>query len=58
MPEYLISWEINIAANSPKEAAKQAKKYMPCPGSGSTATVFRVTDEDGESVNIDLTEED
>jgi hypothetical protein len=36
---YYVTWDINIYAKNPKEAAKLAFKYMQAP---TTATVFTV----------------
>lgn len=38
MPEYRVVWEIDIEADTPKEAAKKALKIQRDPE--STATVF------------------
>lgn len=51
--EYRITWEIDIDANSPLEAAKKALAVMR--DSHSTATFFKVTDnETNETSDIDL----
>jgi hypothetical protein len=55
MAEYLVTWEINLNAESPLEAARKALTIHRDPK--STATVFVVTDEEGETKQIDLEEE-
>ncbi|MCG3177579.1 MAG: hypothetical protein MOGMAGMI_02553 [Candidatus Omnitrophica bacterium] len=52
MPDYLVTWEMNITADSPLEAAQRAWYYMRTPD--STANVFDVTGEDGRTVRVDL----
>lgn len=52
MPDYLVTWEMNITADSPLEAAQRAWHYMRTPD--STANVFDVTGEDGRTVRVDL----
>lgn len=53
MPCYKVIWEIDIDADTPLEAAKQAEEIQKSPE--STATVFGVTDpETGISVEVDL----
>jgi len=49
MPEYRVTWEIDISADSPLEAARQARLYQVKPD--TTAVVFTVGDE-----TIDLLE--
>jgi|SoiMethySBSTD1v2_1073268.scaffolds.fasta_scaffold5007237_2 hypothetical protein len=41
MAEYLVRWEINVSADSHREAAKQARQAQIRPG--TTATVFEVS---------------
>jgi len=54
MPEYLVTWKIDIEASNPKEAAKQALEIMRDPE--STATVFEVEDKKKKTLHIiDLT---
>lgn len=57
MTMYHIQWEIDLDANSPREAAERAMRLLRLPF--TTATVFDVIehDSDGESVRIDLEEE-
>ena len=50
MTNYVISWEIDIEADTPEEAAKKAVKYMDNPRCRS----FTATDEDGGRTIIDL----
>src|SRR5436309_15439726 len=56
MPEYRITWEIDLWADSPREAAEQALTIHRNPE--SIATVFDVTDETGHTERIDLDEAD
>lgn len=56
MPEYRVKWDIDIEADSPREAAKEALSIQRDPG--SEAVVFEVVDTDsGEIFTIDLLEE-
>jgi hypothetical protein len=53
---YHIVWEIDIYAQSPRQAAEEAQAIQQ--DKDSTATVFDVTEEDGDkSVRIDLGED-
>jgi hypothetical protein len=53
---YHVVWEIDIYAQSPREAAKEAQAIQQ--DTDSTATVFDVTEEDGhKTVRIDLGED-
>jgi hypothetical protein len=54
MTNYLVSWEIDIDADSPLDAAERALEIQRRPD--SIATVFAVRDETGESVEVDLDE--
>lgn len=56
MPDYLVQWEIHLAADSPREATEQAWAHMRRPD--STANVFTLTDEDGDDTEVDLMEEE
>lgn len=58
MPRYLVSWEIDIDADSPREAARQAHEMVR--RADTTANVYQVTehDADGEPIPVDLMEED
>ncbi len=53
---YRVEWVIDIEAESPEDAARQALAIQRKPD--STATVFDVVeyDTDGESVRVDLGE--
>ncbi len=51
---YVVTWEIDVDADSPEEAARQAWAAMRRPE--STANVFDVLDEDGECTRVDLEE--
>ena len=58
MPEfkdYLVIWEIDLKAESPREAAQQALEIQRDPE--SIATVFTVISEDFRAKKIDLMEE-
>jgi hypothetical protein len=58
MPEYRVTWEINVEdAPNPLEAARRARGYQTKPG--TTATVFEVIELDAHhrpisSVEVDL----
>src|SRR5271156_906754 len=52
MPDYLVTWSIDITADTPEEAAREAWRLMR--GRGSIANVFDVFDGVGEPVRIDL----
>ena len=53
---YHVVWEIDIYAQSPRETAKEAQTIQQ--DKDSTATVFDVTEEDGDKVvRIDLAED-
>lgn len=54
MPDYRVTWEIDINADSPQEAAKQAWEHMQRPD--STANVFDVVDSKGNTTRVDLLE--
>lgn len=56
MPTYLVSWEIDIDAASPREAAQKAHDMVR--RQGTTATVYSVIkhDANGEAVTIDLSQ--
>jgi hypothetical protein len=57
MSEYKVSWEININANSPLNAAKEALIIMQ--DTGSIANQFYIQDEETEDIfSVDLDEED
>lgn len=56
MPEYYVEWDIDIDANSPREAAEKVLQIMRDPQ--SRATLFRVTDDKGNKTNVDLEEEE
>lgn len=50
-----VTWEIDLDAGSPREAAEQALEIIQHPD--SAATVFNVVDDQGEQHTIDLMEE-
>ena len=49
-----VTWEIDLDAGTPREAAEEAFAIMQRPG--TTATVFDVTDEAGATHRVDLME--
>jgi hypothetical protein len=52
--DYLVSWEIEVKADNPVEAAKQARAAQTQPGTRST--VFQVYGGDAvDAVHVDLT---
>ena len=56
--EYLVTWEVNVDAGSPKEAAEIAEGIMGDQVVGNTERgVFDVTDENGGTTCVDLAEE-
>lgn len=56
MNDYRVTWEIDIYADTPEEAARRALEIQL--DSISTATVFDVLDEEGETTRVDLYELD
>lgn len=52
---YLVTWEIDIYADSPWEAAEKARDSMKAPY--SIANVFNVIDANGVGTLIDLEEQ-
>lgn len=53
MKQYTVTWEIDIDANTPEEAAREALKIQR--DTGSEATVFEVTDTSSEQTKtVDL----
>ncbi len=54
MSEYTVTWEIDLNADSPVQAAKLARKFQLDPQ--SWATVFSVVDADGNDTTVDLEE--
>ena len=50
-----VVWEIDILAETAREAAEQAFAYMQ--EKGTTAKYFEVFDQDGNKSNIDLLED-
>ena len=52
---YLVMWEMDTYADSPREAAEKAWGHMQAPD--SIANVFNVLDKDGVGTIIDLSEE-
>ena len=54
MTSYSVNWQIEIDAELPVEAARQAVEIHRDPN--STATVFDIYDEDGNYTRVDLLE--
>lgn len=54
MTEYLVTWRVELSANSPEDAARQAREIQLDPD--STALVYRVSGPRGEQYAIDLEE--
>lgn len=54
MQNYRVIWEIDIEADNPEEAARQARQHQTRPD--TTATVFDCFDEAGNATRIDLAE--
>ena len=54
MPEYFVRWSIELEADSPEDAARQAREIQLDPD--STALVYRVSGPRGEQYAIDLEE--
>ena len=52
---YLVTWEMDIYAETPREAAEKAWGHMRAPF--STANVFLVLDKSGAGTIVDLSEE-
>lgn len=57
MPSYLVTWEIDIDADTAHEAARQAHEIVCRPD--TLANVYKVIEHDsnGEAVTVDLEEE-
>ena len=52
MSDYLVSWQIDIEADSPKEAAEEAYQIMSDPN--SLARFFTVQSEGGVEVSVEV----
>jgi hypothetical protein len=52
MPLYNVIWEIDIDAETPKEAAQKARVIQH--DANSTATIFSVSNQKGTTHTIDL----
>ena len=52
MSQFLVEWKIDIEADTPVEAAKEAMKIVRNPK--TIATVFDVIDENGDVTQVDL----
>lgn len=50
-----VVWEMDLYAETPREAAMQAFAHMQRPG--TTTNYFEVFDQDGNKTNVDLEEE-
>lgn len=53
MTDYLVTWDIQVYADSPEEAARKAREAQ---SPGTLALVFLVTDEAGNQTQVDLLE--
>ena len=53
---YLVTWEMDIYAETPREAAEKAWGNMRHPN--STTNVFTVFNKDGDKTLVDLLEEE
>ena len=51
-----VKWEVDVEADTPEDASRQALAIQRKPD--STATVFDVTDESGKTVRVDLDADD
>lgn len=56
MADFLVTWSIDITADTPEAAAREAWRLMR--NEGSIANVFDVFDGTGEPVHVDLQELD
>ena len=56
MNEYLVSWEINVDGNTPREAALAALEIMR--DGNHNAVVFDVVDGEGNVTRVDLLEDE
>ena len=54
MSQFLVEWKIDIGADNPVEAARQALMIMRDNDPANTATFFEVTDENGDVTRVDL----
>ena len=54
MKSYRVTWSIDVEADSPQEAAKEAIRWRDTPADDS----FLVTDEDGNDKTVDFADED
>ena len=54
MTEYRVTWEIDVEAATPRDAAVQARRIQCDPR--SLATVFTVRRSTGDEIEIDLEE--
>ena len=58
MPLYLVSWEIHVDAENPREAVEQAIESLPIEGGSSLATVFTVDDPETQTtLSFDIAED-
>ncbi len=56
MSEYRVVWEIDVEAESPHDAARQAFSHMQ--RQGTTTNCFEVYDQNGNHTQVDLLEEE
>jgi hypothetical protein len=55
MPDFHVTWEIEVVAEDPVAAAREAEKSQR--KAGAWASVFDVTDDHGETTRVDLAEQ-
>ena len=56
MPDYHVIWEIDVVADNPEAAAREARRSQLAPG--SLATVFDVLEDGQDAHRVDLAELD
>lgn len=54
MKDYRVTWEIDISAENPLEAAIQARKIQTAPGFNSAVVFDCIESESGDSFRVDL----
>lgn len=54
MKEYLVEWSIELSAESPEDAARQALEIQRDPDSSATVFYVMEFDGDGEPIRVDL----
>lgn len=51
--DYIVTWDIDINATSPKEAVREAIEMFPIHGNDTEATMFTVSNPEDGTVEID-----